>query len=74
MRLNPNPTQGAVNIDLGNFTDVTITVRAADSKLVYINNNIAGGIHQFELRAEQGVYFVEVISPEGTQHFQIIKE
>ncbi|NQY10252.1 MAG: T9SS type A sorting domain-containing protein, partial [Flavobacteriales bacterium] len=70
----PNPTQGAVNIDLGNLTDVTITVRAADSKLVYIKNNIAGGIHQFELRAEQGVYFVEVISPEGTQHFQIIKE
>ncbi|NQY10251.1 MAG: T9SS type A sorting domain-containing protein [Flavobacteriales bacterium] len=70
----PNPNKGLVNIDLGTLTNVSITIRAADGRLIYQEAKVSDGIHQVQIDAENGVYFIQLQTEDAQQHFQIVKE
>ena len=72
--LYPNPTQGLVNIDLGNLQDVSIKVLNVSGQLVYHEERINNSIHQFELNEPAGIYFVEISSAGGRQQYKLVKE
>jgi hypothetical protein len=56
----PNPTQGLVNIQLGNLKDVSVNVYSVSGQLIYEKENINASSHQFELNEAPGIYLVEV--------------
>ena len=70
----PNPTDGSVNINLGDLKPVTIQVLSADGKVVYRKENISSAIHQFDFAESPGVYFVEIISDREKKVVKLVKE
>ena len=69
----PNPSNGIVNINLGSITDAFIKVSNSNGQLVYQQTGLSG-MHQFELKGNPGLYFVEVASESGSQYFKLIKK
>ncbi|NQY01237.1 MAG: T9SS type A sorting domain-containing protein [Flavobacteriaceae bacterium] len=70
----PNPNAGTVNINLGQLTNVAISVYSGNGKLVYQQNNINSPIHQFKLEGSAGLYIIEITSEGKTQEFKLVKE
>jgi hypothetical protein len=69
----PNPSNGIVNINLGSVSDAFVKVSSANGQLVYQQTGLSGR-HQFELKGNPGLYFIEVSSETGTQYFKMIKK
>ncbi len=68
----PNPSNGLVNIELGNIKDVTIKVLNSNGQLVYEKEDINTKSYQFELKEAAGVYFIEVYSNEVKKEFKLV--
>ena len=69
----PNPSNGTVNIDLGNLKNATIRVSNSSGQVVYQKLGLSG-IHQFELNNKPGLYFIEITSETENQVFKLIKK
>lgn len=69
----PNPSNGIVNINLGSVSDAFVKVSSANGQLVYQQTGLSGR-HQFELKGNPGLYFIEVTSETGSQYFKMIKK
>lgn len=70
----PNPTNGEVNVNLGNLNDVTISVYTMDGQLVFNMQNINDSNFKFELNETKGIYIIEV-SVEGLKkQFKLVKD
>ncbi len=70
----PNPSNGLVNIELGNIKDVTIKVLNSNGQLVYEKEDINTKSYQFELKEAVGVYFIEVYSGVYKREFKLVLE
>jgi len=68
----PNPTQGIINVDLGSSRDVSIAVYSIGAQFLYKKIDINTSIYQFKLNAPNGIYFMEVSSPDEVRHYKII--
>ena len=69
----PNPSNGVVNISLGNLKDVEVKVYSTTGKLIYQQKNINTPKYQFEIKATTGVYFIKLSSKTAVKHFKVIK-
>ncbi|MEQ8572968.1 MAG: T9SS type A sorting domain-containing protein, partial [Fulvivirga sp.] len=69
----PNPNQGLVNINFDEKREVSIKVLNVSGQLIYHNVNISNVIHQFELNANPGVYFIELSSQGEKQYYKLVK-
>lgn len=56
----PNPSQGQVNINLESLKEVSVTVYNSQGKVVYIEDDIGGSIHQIDLNVNSGFYTIEL--------------
>lgn len=68
----PNPSKGQVNIDLGELKDVSVQLYSLTGEILYQKDNINGGIQQFDLNIESGVYFINVISGNEKQQYKLV--
>ncbi|MBL4709706.1 MAG: T9SS type A sorting domain-containing protein [Flavobacteriales bacterium] len=70
----PNPNKGIVNINLGNLNKASVRVFSISGKLIYQKMNISESIFKFELKEASGIYFIEIITREQSQHYPLIIE
>ena len=70
----PNPSQGLVNIDLGNLQEVAIKVVNLTGQVVYSQENINSSNYQFEFDEATGIYVVEITSNKGKYTYKLIME
>ena len=72
----PNPTKGAVTVDLGaEYQDIYIRLYTISGKLVSINEYKSRREIEYQIDGEQGVYFLHISSGEGKQaRIQVMKE
>jgi len=68
----PNPNSGLINIELGNYTEVSISVFSVNGQLIYYKEEINASYHQFELDESPGVYIVELSSNDERQQYKLI--
>ncbi|MDW3210168.1 MAG: T9SS type A sorting domain-containing protein [Reichenbachiella sp.] len=73
ININPNPTNGIVNIDLGTASEVSIKVFTILGKLVHANEHMNTSFYQFELKGEPGVYLIELTMKGKVSEFKMIK-
>ena len=69
----PNPNTGLVNIDLNSLKDVNIKVYDISGNLIYAENNISGGLYQFNLEVANGMYIIEINADNQTMRSKLIK-
>ena len=70
----PNPSQGIVNINLGDLKSPTVKVFSLTGQLIYQKENINASVYQFELNEAPGVYFVEVSSQNEKLQYKLVKK
>jgi hypothetical protein len=70
----PNPSSGIVNIELHDLTNVDIKVFNISGQLIYNSNGINTEIHQFNLDAPKGIYFVEVAYQNSIKTVKLFNE
>jgi hypothetical protein len=70
----PNPTNGEVNVNLGNLNNVTINVYTMSGQLVFNEININDSNFKFELDAVKGIYIIEVSVDEVKRQFKLVKD
>jgi len=70
----PNPSDGIVNIDLGNLKEVSIHVFNVSGQLIYQEENITSSTHQFELNTAAGVYTIELSAQGEKRVYKVVKE
>ncbi len=68
----PNPTNGKINVDLGNLTNTTIKLYTLTGQIVYKKENITVPDFQFELSQIPGIYIIEISSQNKTQNYKLI--
>jgi hypothetical protein len=68
----PNPSEGTVNIDLGDLTEISLKVIAVSGQVIYTEENIRSATHKFELNVAAGIYFVEIMAQNKHQHYKLI--
>ena len=71
--LYPNPNEGIVNVELGEWRQVNISVYDVEGKMVYHEEDINERKHQFQLDVPAGVYVVELESSAGKQSMKLVK-
>jgi FG-GAP repeat/Secretion system C-terminal sorting domain len=69
----PNPSDGMVNVYLGNLNRVAIKVYGMEGQLVYQKDNINSTSHNFQLNESPGIYFIEVGTPGKRQVYKLVK-
>jgi len=70
----PSPTDGNVNIVLGDLNSANIKVYTLDGKVLYRKENITGSTYQLELEGAPGIYFVELTAQGKKQVFKVVKK
>jgi uncharacterized repeat protein (TIGR03803 family) len=70
IKIYPNPSNGLVNIELGELKNATIKVYNSLWQLIYNVRDINTQAYSFELNNYSGVYFIEISSGENTQIFK----
>jgi len=70
----PNPSNGLVNIDLGELSDVNIRVYNVGGQMVFNADNINDLVYQFELNEPAGTYFIELTNKDIKQQYKLIIE
>ena len=70
----PNPSQGLINIDLGNLKDVSIKVFNITGQLIYKNENINTPVYQLEIKKSSGLYFIELSSNNESEKYKLLLE
>jgi hypothetical protein len=68
----PNPSDGLININLGNLEDVTIKMFSVSGQLIYHSEHINNSPHQFEYISGSGIYLLELISQDERELFKLI--
>jgi FG-GAP repeat/Secretion system C-terminal sorting domain len=69
----PNPSDGMVNVYLGNLNRVAIKVYGMEGQLVYQKDNINSTSHNFRLNESPGIYFIEVGTSGKRQVYKLVK-
>ncbi|MFD1552926.1 SBBP repeat-containing protein [Putridiphycobacter roseus] len=70
----PSPSQGLINIDLGSLKNVSLKVYSSTGQLIYNDENINIPSYQFEVKASNGVYLIELNSNKKKQKYKLILE
>lgn len=70
----PNPSNGEINLDLGNLQNVSIEVVSVRGEIVYQENGINNSIHIFSFNATNGVYILKLISENKFYYHKFILE
>ncbi len=70
----PNPTNGLVNINLGDLINPTVKVYTLWGELICQIDNITESTHQLELKGVSGLYIINVYSQDKSLGFKIVKE
>lgn len=70
----PNPSERAVNIDLGNLKNAVIRVYGIRGDIIYQTTPINTQIYTFNLEVDPGIYFVQLVSEEFRGYFRLIVE
>jgi len=70
----PNPSNGEVNVNLGNLKEASIKVYNITGQLIYKKDDIHSSIHKFQLSEFPGVYLIEINSQGNTQRHKLILE
>ena len=56
----PNPSNGIVNIDLGEFQAESVTVYSSRGRIVYFEKEITDSTLQLTIDAPAGIYYIEI--------------
>jgi hypothetical protein len=71
----PNPTKGAMNIDLGtSYDDVTLIIRNQLGQDVLKKSYSGANLLQINIPGEAGMYFIEVSSGDKNAILKVVKE
>ncbi len=68
----PNPTDGIVNINLGDLTHVNIDVYDLNGRIQYQRENLTTATHQFKLDVAPGVYIIELHTQGLKQRYKLV--
>jgi len=69
----PNPNSGNFSIDLSSLERVSIKLLNLNGQTIYKRDKINGGIHNIEIDGPSGIYILELLSNDYTEHIKIIK-
>ncbi len=70
----PNPTHGALSLDLGTLEAATITVYTASGQVVQQRVLQGQGVHEMHLEGAAGIYFLKIEVDNRLQYHKIIKQ
>ncbi len=70
----PNPSNGTVNVDLGDLEALSIGVYSADGKLLQQHEQLIGSLLTLDLPRTAGVYWLQVITAQGVVHHSVVRE
>ncbi len=70
----PNPTNGLVNLKLGNSKNVKIKVINTLGQVVYKKENINSSTFKFDLNQPAGIYLLQIESKEKSKTMKLIKK
>lgn len=73
VKVYPNPTEGKVQVDLKEATDVSIQVYSMTGQLIHTVENIQGKTYEFNLEGKPGVYHMVIYSNGSTKREKLIK-
>lgn len=72
IKISPNPSNGLVNIDFKDPSQITLKVFSTIGKLIF-EDQITDANYQFELKGESGMYFLELSSKNEKQIYKVLK-
>lgn len=67
----PNPAQGKVNLDIGNFQNADLKLFSTEGRLITEQKDINSS-YEIEL-PEQGVYIIELSSSKGQKRIKVVR-
>ncbi|MGB1218966.1 MAG: T9SS type A sorting domain-containing protein [Flavobacteriales bacterium] len=70
----PNPSNGLVNIELGDLKDVQVKVFNTTGQLIYQKTNINTSLYQFKLNTVPDLYFIEVYAENAFRRVKLIMD
>ncbi|MFD1553815.1 hypothetical protein DNU06_09495 [Putridiphycobacter roseus] len=70
----PNPTNGLVNLALGDLKNVSLKIYNSQAQIVYQIDNISTPIFPFKLDQPAGVYFIELNNNSEKSYLKLIIE
>ena len=70
----PNPTNGTVNVNLGNLQTVSLKVFDVTGNVIYSDSNVKTKLYQFNLNKPAGFYIIEITTNNQTQKFKLVVE
>jgi len=68
----PNPSEGLINIQIGENHTEKITIYSGQGKKVYVNDNVFNSTIQISLDVEPGLYYIEIVCNTDTSIEKII--
>lgn len=74
INLYPNPSNGLVNIDLGDIQAYSIQVMSVNGVVIYSETVNLSGVFQIQLNATAGLYFVDVLTEHGNVRVKLVVE
>jgi hypothetical protein len=69
----PNPSNGTINVTLGNLKDVSIQCYSLTGNLIYRKEKINSSTHQFKLNTIPGIYLIEIHSNGKKVFYKLVK-
>ncbi|MBK8706749.1 MAG: T9SS type A sorting domain-containing protein [Saprospiraceae bacterium] len=71
--VNPNPTDGLVNVHFENGESFTVRVMSVDGRIVFQQKNVSGPNFSFILNEAPGLYIMQVNTGTDKVFFKIVK-
>ena len=74
IKIFPNPTEGLINLELGDLSNVTINIFNFNNQLIYWEENIEGPKHQIIINCAPGLYYLTIDTQQQQQQVILVKE
>jgi len=72
VKIYPNPSEGAVTVDLSGIDNAQIRVMTTAGRVVY-ENEVENETDRFEINGAAGMYYVQIITPRSKKVFKLVK-
>jgi hypothetical protein len=73
-RVFPNPTNGIINFNLSELTNVSIEIYTNVGELIYTQSSINNRFFSVNLDTSRGLYIIKIKSNNGSMLYKLIKE
>ena len=74
VKVYPNPTQGLIQVELGNLSNTSLTLYNSVGEIVFTKQQINASSFPVSITQASGFYILKIEANGNSQHFKILKE